>query len=191
MEIITQCFDNRQISDVQALFDEWRLGHIWFAGEDADVIYSLIGELCGDYRNVTDNDAFAYHRTLLDDMLDFARELDHFRLTENIIRIMHLSRNGIVLGVDFSGLNLPFTMPEETYFSLNGEYPCDFRDTNVLGVFASSIPEDTDAQCQGDTVFPSANCEQYYLGCDFTGAQFFPIEENREILLRYGAVLYD
>ena len=36
MEVITQCFDSRQIDDVQSLFDEWRLGHIWFAGEDAD-----------------------------------------------------------------------------------------------------------------------------------------------------------
>ena len=176
MEVITQCFDYRQISDVQAIFDKWRLGHIWFAGEDADVIYSLIGELCGDDRNVPDSEDFACRRTVLDDMLDFARELDHFRLTENIIRIMHLSRNGVVCGVDFSGLNLPFTMPEETYFSRNGDDPCDFRDTNVLGVFASSPPE---------------HCEQYYLGCDFTGASFFPIRENREILLRYGAVMYD
>ena len=81
---------------------------------------------------------------------------------------------------------LPFTMPESTYFSMNGLYPCDFRNTRVYGVFASSIPEDGNVE---ETVYPPEDCEKYYLNCDFSGATFFPIDENREILRRFGAIV--
>ena len=183
-EALIRSYRDREPEEISRVFRDFGLGEVWFYRDDSDEIYRLIGEICGDDKNIPDESGMFYQETALDDLLDIAREIPHFRMTENVIKVMHLVRNGLVCGVDFSGLTLPHTMPEGTYFSQNGLYPCDFRNTKVFGVFASSIPEDGNVEI---TLYPPENCEQYYLNCDFTGAVYFPIEENREILRRYGA----
>lgn len=168
------------------LFSQYGLGEIWFPDDDQEEIYRLMGEICGDYQNRPDEEGVYLQETLLDDLLEMARQFPHFRMVENVMNVMRISRNGVVCGVDFSSLGLPFTMLENTYFSMNGLYPCDFRNTRVYGVFASSIPEDGNTE---ETVYPPEDCEKYYLNCDFSGAIFFPIDENREILRRFGAIV--
>ncbi|MBR3629383.1 MAG: hypothetical protein IKN55_02795, partial [Oscillospiraceae bacterium] len=150
-EALVRGFGDRFPEEKGRIFAEYGLGEIWFTGDDSGEIYRLIGEISGDYRNIPDETGLDYQETLLDDLLDNAREIPHFRMVENVMTVMHQSRNGLVCGVDFSGLQLPFNMPEGTYFSQNGLYPCDFRNAKVLGVFASSIPEDGDAE---QTVYP-------------------------------------
>ena len=185
IEALVKGFGDNHPEEQQRLFNKYGLGGIWFWGDDSDEIYRLIGEICGDAKNIPDETGLYYQETLLDDLLDMARQFPHFRMTENVMHVMHLCRNGLVCGVDFNGLNLPFTMPEGRYFSDHGLYPCNFRNAKVLGVFASSIPEDGDAS---QTVYPSEECEKYYLNCDFFGAVYLD-EDNREILCRYGAIV--
>lgn len=185
IEALVKGFGDRFPEEKHNIFTEYGLGEIWFWCDDSKEIYRLIGEISGDYKNIPDETGLDYQETLLDDLLDMAREMPHFRMVENVMNVMHLTRNGLVCDVDFSGLNLPFTMPEGTYFSDHGQYPCDFRNAKVLGVFASSIPEDGNVE---RTVYPSEDCEKYYLNCDFTGAVYLD-EDNREILRRYGAIV--
>ena len=189
LEVFSLCFDGRHVPEIQTIFDRFDLGFIWFPGEDGDEIYRLIGEICGDDRNIPEEDYFVYKRTVLDDFLDICRICKHFRMVENVMRIMHLTRNGVVCGVDFSGLSLPLNMPESTYFSLHGMFPCDFSDTKVYGVFDSSVPADSRLLEDGVTLLPESGCPLYYQNCDFSGADYFPIVENREILRRYGALV--
>ncbi len=185
IEALVKGIGSHNPQEQHRLFTQFGLAEVWYYGDEIDEIYRLIGEICGDDRNIPDETGLFYQETLLDDLLDMAREFPHFRVVENVMKVMHLARNGHVCGVDFSGLNLPFTMPEGTYFSDHGLYPCNFRNASVLGVFASSIPENGDVE---QTVYPSKNCEKYYLNCDFAGAIFL-VEENRKILTRYGAIL--
>lgn len=122
-----------------ALFVKYELGHIWYPAEMTD-IYRLIGELAGDDRNQASED-FWYHRTLLDSVLDWSRQFDTFRATENVIRTMAAVRNNIICGVDFSRTTLPLYLPCNIKFSLNGEEPCDFRRCHVQlgGIFDGDI----------------------------------------------------
>ncbi len=189
IEALERSYGDMHLKEKHALFQKFGLGMIWFPDDDQEEIYRLIGEICGDDKNIPDETGLYYQETLLDALLDMGRQFPTFRMTENVMNVMHIARNGMVCGVDFSELSLPFTMLESTYFSQNGMHPCDFRNTRVLGVFTSSISDDTDAPNREVTVFPNEECEKYYLNCDFTGAVFFPIDENKEILRRYGALV--
>nr|MCR4646631.1 hypothetical protein [Oscillospiraceae bacterium] len=120
IEALVKGYGDNHPEEQNRLFEKYGLGEIWFWGDDSDKIYRLIGEICGDAKNIPDETGLYYQETLLDDLLDMARQFPHFRMVENVMLVMHLNRNGLVCGVDFSGLNLPFTMPEGTYFSDHG-----------------------------------------------------------------------
>ena len=111
------------------LFRKYGLGHLWYPEEMKD-IYGLIGELVGDDKNQADED-FIYRETILDTVLDWSRQFDTFRVTENIIRTMAAVRNNMICGVNFSGTALPMYIPCNLKFSLNGEYPCSFIQSQV------------------------------------------------------------
>lgn len=105
------------------LFKKYGLDMMWFYDEDE--IYRLIGEICGDYRN-TPCDDFHYRRTVLDSILDMSRNISALHTSECVIKVMSLARGNVICGVDFSGQDLYFRIPDGIKFSLNGEYPCSF-----------------------------------------------------------------
>ncbi|MBR6418763.1 MAG: hypothetical protein IKS42_00345 [Oscillospiraceae bacterium] len=109
------------------LFGKYALGHIWYP-EEMQEIYRLIGELVGDDQNQADP---GFRRTLLDRVLDWSRQGDTFRATENVIRTMAAVRGNVICGVDFSDTDLPLYLPCNIRFSRNGEDPCDFRHCRV------------------------------------------------------------
>lgn len=105
------------------LFKKYGLDMMWFYDEDD--IYRLIGEICGDYRNAPDDD-FHYQRTVLDSILDMSKNISALHTAECVIKVMSLARGNVICGVDFSGQDLYFRIPDGVKFSLNGEYPCCF-----------------------------------------------------------------
>lgn len=121
------------------LFSRYRLGHIWYPEEMRD-IYRLIGELAGDDRNQADDD-FIYHETILDAVLDWSRQFDTFRVTENIIRTMAAVRKNVICGVNFSGTTLPLYLPCNLKFSRNDADACDFIhcQVNLIGLTDGNI----------------------------------------------------
>lgn len=121
------------------LFHKYGLGHLWYPEEMRD-IYRLIGELAGDDCNQADDD-FVYHETILDTVLDWSRQFDTFRVTEDIIRTMAAVRNNVICGVNFSGTTLPLYLPCNLKFSRNGEDACDFigAHVNLIGLIDGNI----------------------------------------------------
>lgn len=121
------------------LFRKYGLGHLWYPEEMRD-IYRLIGELAGDDCNLADDD-FVYQETILDTALDWSRQFDTFRATENIIRTMAAVRNNVICGVNFSGTTLPLYLPCNLKFSRNGEDACDFigAHVNLIGLIDGNI----------------------------------------------------
>lgn len=126
----------KQLSE---LFRKYGLGHLWYPEEMKD-IYRLIGELVGDDKNQAEED-FIYHETILDTVLDWSRQFDTFRMTENIIRTMAAVRNNIICGANFSGTALLLYLPCNLKFSLNGEYPCSFiqAQVNLIGLIDGNL----------------------------------------------------
>lgn len=147
------------------LTDEWYGGYAWYY--DMYDVYRLIGEICGDYKNIA-SDNFVYHRTALDRLLDMVRDYETYRTSENIILTMSLVRNNIICGVDFSKMKLPLFMPSDICFSKNGLDPSYFRKSIVLGI--------------------AENEDENFLNCDFREALFFE-EKDKEQLRKMGAVV--
>lgn len=121
------------------LFHKYGLGHLWYP-EEMHEIYRLIGELAGDDCNQADDD-FIYQETILDTALDWSRQFDTFRMTEDIIRTMAAVRNNVICGVNFSGTALPLYLPCNLKFSRNGEDACDFigAHVNLIGLIDGNI----------------------------------------------------
>ncbi len=145
------------------LTDEWYGGYAWYDMHD---VYRLIGEVCGDYKNIA-SDNFVYHRTALDRLIDMVRDYETYRTSENIILTMSLVRNNIICGVDFSKMKLPVFMPNNICFSNKGLYPSYFRKSIVLGTIE--------------------NEDKNFLNCDFGEALFFE-KKYKEKLRKMGAI---
>ena len=146
------------------LTEEWYGGYAWYDMHD---VYRLIGEICGDYKNIA-SDNFVYHRTALDRLLDMVRDYETYRTSENIILTMSLVRNNIICGVDFSKIKLPIFMPNDICFSNNGLDPSYFRKSTVIRM--------------------RVHDNKIFLNCDFREALFFK-REDKEKLRKMGAVI--
>lgn len=136
LDVMKTSYENSSIDEQKEVFKRFELDRKWF-NYDGIEIYRLLGEICGDYKNIPDgNDSmWWYSRTILDWLLDIYREFsakeDSFHITENVINAMSASRNGTICNVDFSRIPLPFNIPCNIKFSQNGEYPCRFRNSIV------------------------------------------------------------
>ena len=130
----------KDIKKKAELFQKFQLNQIWSIGYDA---HRLIGEISGDYKNIPSPDgSFPYHKTILDELLDTAREFNKFNkdtykqisrtITAGVICVMSLVRNGLICGVDFSGTSLLPPLFLNSKFSMNGKYPCKFRRCEVI-----------------------------------------------------------
>lgn len=132
LDVIDTSYDNSSIDEQKEVFKRFELDQTWF-NYDGIEIYRLLGEICGDYKNIPDgNDSmWWYRKTILDRLLGMYREFsekeDSFHITENVISVMSASRNGVICNVDFSRIPLPFNIPCNIKFSQNGEYPCSFN----------------------------------------------------------------
>ncbi|MGN0676514.1 MAG: hypothetical protein ACI4K5_02065, partial [Ruminococcus sp.] len=147
MEILCK---NTCVDEKKEIFRQFNINKTWFFPDCEYETYKLIGEICGDYKNTADeNNAFFgdenfwYQRTILDRILDIYREsdleTDEFHITENIINTMGAVRRGIICGVNFDRLPLPFNIPCNIKFSFNGLCPCTFRYCKIfrLSVFSA------------------------------------------------------
>ena len=136
-EAMNVAYELGEVYEAENLLKKSTLDFKWFKDDDC---YRLMGEICGDHRNIASED-MRYTRTLLDDILDMARYFHGSRIAENIINIMALTRNKHICGVDFSGLTLPMNISPNIKFSLDGDIPCRFNECKVLdlGVFSSKI----------------------------------------------------
>ena len=125
-------------SDI-SLFERLALTGTWWLTDDTP--YILLGEICGDYRNIPDkNNILDYHETELDFLLDTARHFHADTIANNIIRTMKFSRNHLICQTDFSGLILPFLIMHNLNFSNYGDYPCNFQGCRILYFPDSSTP---------------------------------------------------
>lgn len=130
--VIDTSYEDSSIDEQKEVFKRFELDRTWFIYDEME-LYQLLGEICGDYKNIPDgkNNMFWYERTILDRMLDmyhkFDLKEDIFYITENVINVMSASRNGVICNVDFSRIPLPFNIPCNIKFSQNGNYPCSFR----------------------------------------------------------------
>lgn len=126
-----------EVYEAENLLKKSALDFRWFTDDEC---YKLIGEICGDQRNIASED-MRYARTLLDEILDMARYFHGSRIAENVIEVMKFSRNKRICGVDFGGLTLPMNISPNIRFSLDGDIPCRFTGCKVLdlGVFSSII----------------------------------------------------
>lgn len=154
-EILNEC----------GLTHEWYGGYAWWY--DMHDVYRLIGEVCGDYKNIA-SDNFVYHRTALDRLLDMVRDYETYRTSENIILTMSSVRNNIICGVDFSKMKLPLFMPSDICFSNKGLYPSCFRKSIVFGM--------------------TENEYKKFLNCDFREVLFFK-KKDKENLRKMGAIV--
>ncbi len=126
-------------TESQKLFQELGLNDIWWTYQDMP--YILIGEICGDYRNIPDkNGNLSYQRTELDMLLDMARTFNTNMLTFSVMKTMDFARNHLICGVNFSGLMLPPFIPANAKFNNNGDYPSNFHRCRID--FPSDKPSD-------------------------------------------------
>lgn len=122
-EALSVSYEYKHTDERTELFKKYDLDMMWF--RDEDDIYRLIGEISGDYKNAPCEDFF-YQRTILDSILDMARDISTLHTAECVMKSMSLVRGGVLCEVDFSRTNLPMYFPSNIKFSLNGEYPCLF-----------------------------------------------------------------
>ena len=136
-EAMNVAYELGEVYEAENLLKKSALDFRWFTDDEC---YKLMGEICGDQRNIASED-MRYTRTLLDDILDMARYFHGSRIAENVIDIMKFSRNMRICGVDFGGLMLPMNISPNIRFSLDGDIPCRFTGCKVLdlGVFSSKI----------------------------------------------------
>ncbi len=121
--------------DVEDYMEKYEISRLWFDNllvgyPHGCNAYKLLGEICGDYKNIACED-FEYRSTILDYFLDLVRGLNISGVMENMIKTMNISRNKVICGVDFSQLTAPLLMPTYAQFSLNGKYACDFTETTI------------------------------------------------------------
>lgn len=128
-EALSVSYEYKHTDERTELFKKHELDLMWF--RDEDDIYRLIGEISGDYKNAPCEDFF-YQRTILDSILDMSRDISTLHTAECVMKSMSLVRGGVLCEVDFSRTNLPMYFPCNIKFSLNGEYPCLFRDCWVF-----------------------------------------------------------
>lgn len=136
-EAMNVAYELGEVYEAENLLKKSALDFRWFTDDEC---YKLMGEICGDQRNIASED-MRYTRTLLDDILDMARYFHGSRIVENVIEVMKFSRNKRICGVDFGGLTLPMSISPNIRFSLDGDIPCRFTGCKVLdlGVFSSKI----------------------------------------------------
>lgn len=136
-EAMNVAYELGEVYEAENLLKKSALDFRWFTDDEC---YKLMGEICGDQRNIASED-MRYTHTLLDDILDMARYFHGSRIAENVIEVMKFSRNKCICGVDFGALTLPMNISPNIRFSLNGDIPCRFTGCKVLdlGVFSSKI----------------------------------------------------
>jgi len=131
-------YGNSHKKEKEKFFSKNNIGSIWYSYQQKE-IHRLIGEICGDYRNVPDSDGkLHYHTTILDKALELGRQFFTLRLAENIIMVMESVRNGIICNADFSENNITFDLPYHVKFSLDGKYPCFFRNCLIENTVCDS-----------------------------------------------------
>ena len=182
-------FEYKLYDERAELFQQSQLDLMWFYSEDD--IYRLIGEIAGDHRNVPADD-FRYSRTVLDKILDLSRHTMSLHTAECVIKTMALTRGNILCGVDFSGQCLPVRIPGNVRFSLNGQYPCDFRYCWVFSLDTDSIISehfpDSETELSTDAKREFFSQFDNFKNCDFTGAEFFD-DESMEIIGYMGGIV--
>lgn len=136
LEIVDTSYKESSVEEQKEAFKGFGLDNIWFFYDEME-IYRLLGEICGDYKNIHNgsDSIFWYKTTIMDRLLDMYRKFgekeDGFHITENVINVMNASRNGVICNVDFNRVPLPFNIPCNIKFSQNGAYPCSFRNSIV------------------------------------------------------------
>jgi len=169
VQTITICYDNKPEQKEQ-LIDSFMLNRNWSTLFDQP--YIMIGEICGDYRNIPDeNGILDYHRTELDDLLDIAREFHVNIVVENVIHVMKFTRNYLICGVDFSGLVLVGLQTSSVTFHYHGNYPCNFQNCRVWTLSK-----------------PDSDCKPYQ-NCDFRNCNYMGYPETKENLREMGAIV--
>ena len=136
-EALSVSYEYKHTDERTELFKKYDLDMMWF--HDEDDIYRLIGEISGDYKNAPCEDFF-YQRTILDSILDMARDISTLHTAECVMKSMSLVRGRVLCEVDFSRTNLPMYFPSNIKFSLNGEYPCLFRGCWVFFLSIYDLP---------------------------------------------------
>ena len=136
LDIIDRSYEDSSIEEQKESFKRFELNNIWFFYDEIE-IYQLIGEICGDYKNVPNGiySPFWYRKTIMDRILDmyrnFGEKQDSFFIVDNVISVMSASRNGVICNVDFSKLPLPDNVPCNIKFSQNGNDPCSFKNSII------------------------------------------------------------
>ena len=176
-------------------FAEIGISEVWFdyfrKFPDKKDIYTLVGELCGEYLNDAETNE-EREKNLLDKYLDICRMYDVKYSTENVFMVMKMMHGGTLWSMDFSNLALPMKIYADYRFNLNGEYPCLFLNCTVFQVEESE--DDTDRFRDSDfynaTFFDMDTKEQISkMGgiCDFEDDKF--IESlRREMILTWSDI---
>lgn len=153
-------------------FAEIGISEVWFdyfrKFPDKKEIYTLVGELCGEYLNDVEANE-AREKNPLDKYLDICRMYDVKYATENVFMVMKMMHGATLWSMDFSNLALPMKIYADNRFNLNGEYPCSFLNCTVFQVEESE--DDTDR----------------FKECDFYDATFFDME-TKEKLSKMGGI---
>jgi len=153
-------------------FAEIGISEVWFdyfrKFPDKKDIYTLVGELCGEYLNDAETNE-EREKNLLDKYLDICRMYDVKYSTENIFMVMKMMHGGTLWSMDFSNLALPMKIYADYRFNLNGEYPCLFLNCTVFQVEESE--DDTDR----------------FRDSDFYNATFFD-RETKEKISKMGGI---
>lgn len=135
-EALSISYEYKHTDERTKLFKKYELDMMWFYDEDD--IYRLIGEISGDYKNAPCTD-FIYHRTVLDSILDMSKYISTLHTAECIIKTMSLVRGNVLCGVDFSDQQIYLKLPDGIRFSMDGQYPCNFRNSWIFFIVISDI----------------------------------------------------
>lgn len=136
-EALSVSYEYKHTDERTELFKKYELDMMWF--RDEDDIYRLIGEISGDYKNAPCEDFF-YQRTILDSILDMSRDVSMLHTAECVMKSMSLVRGGVLCEVDFSRTNLPMYFPNNIKFSLDGKYPCLFKECWIFFLGLYDLP---------------------------------------------------
>lgn len=147
-------------------FAEIGISEVWFdyfrKFPDKKDIYTLVGELCGEYLNDAEANE-EREKNLLDRYLDISRMYDVEYSTTNVFMVMKMMHGGTIWSMSFNNLALPMKIYADYIFNLNGEYSCSFMGSTVFEVEESE--DDTDR----------------FKECDFYDATFFDMETKEKI----------
>lgn len=139
IDALDSAYHSYDLDETEQQFERFHLGEIWFPTEETEA-YKMVGELAGDDQNIPCAE-FCYHRTRLDLLLQWSREFDTFRLSENVITAMASVRKNTLCGVDFHDVQLLIWIPAYIKFSDNGHDPCRFESSRfgLLGLYDGEI----------------------------------------------------